>query len=157
MLKKPIEIYGVGGVKIGIRECVLEDCARICEINKGAFGYEYPLDKTIERLDYVLKKENNRLFVACAGEKVVGYIHGADYDCTYCAPLKNIMAIAVEERYRGRGAGRALLEAVENWARACGCSGVRLVSGFNRESAHGFYEHCGYRLRKQQKNFIKLF
>ena len=140
-----------------VRECHASDYAAIYNLNQNAFGYEYPLERTKERLSKILERPTDRLFVACVDDQVVGYIHGSDYECTYSDPLKNIMAIAVDESCRGRGVGRALLSAVEDWARADGCCGVRLVSGFNRTGAHEFYLHCGYALRKQQKNFIKLF
>jgi GNAT superfamily N-acetyltransferase len=140
-----------------IRECCISDYNRIHDINQYSFGYEYPLDKTKERLSLILKRPTDKLYVACINDNVVGYIHGSDYECTYSDSLKNIMAIAVEEAFRGKGVGKALLNAIENWAKECNCCGVRLVSGFDRTNAHAFYLHCGYINRKQQKNFIKLF
>lgn len=140
-----------------IRECNISDYIKIYEINKNALGYEYPLNKTKDRLSEILKRRTDKLFVACINDNVVGYIHGSDYESTYSDPLKNIMAIAVDETYRGNGIGKALLSAIENWAKECDCCGVRLVSGLNREGAHEFYLRCGYINRKQQKNFIKIF
>lgn len=140
-----------------IRECQIEDYERIYEINKNGLGYDYPLDKTKIRLAEILEQPANKLYVVCVEGVVVGYIHGSDYECTYSDPLKNIMAIAVDEAFRGIGAGRLLLEAIEQWARDCDCDGVRLVSGHNRINAHGFYMNCGYTMRKEQKNFIKIF
>ena len=87
----------------------------------------------------------------------MGYIHGSTYDCTYSEPLITILGIAVDEHQRGHGIGRALLERLENWSKKCGCSGVRLVSGFNRFAAHNFYLCYGYTDRKDQKNLIKIF
>lgn len=142
---------------ITIRPCRNEDSFRIYEINKLAFGYEYPWEKTAQRLGEILQRKTDRLFAAELNGRVVGYVHGSDYECTYSDSLKNIMAIAVEESCRGKGIGKRLLAAVENWAREDDCCGVRLVSGMNRTDAHGFYAHCGYRERKLQKNFIKLF
>jgi GNAT superfamily N-acetyltransferase len=89
--------------------------------------------------------------------EVVGYIHGCDYDCVYSDSLKDILGIAVDPAYQGRGIGRLLLSALEDWARQDGCAGVRLVSGFERHGAHQFYMRCGYTHRKDQKNFVKLF
>ena len=140
-----------------IRECLVTDYEDIYQLNKNAFGYEYDLEKTKSRLRNILKRSTDKIFVACVDKKVVGYIHGSDYECSYSDSLKNIMAIAVYEDYRGRGAGKALLNAIENWAKESNCCGVRLVSGFNRIEAHKFYLHCGYSLRKEQKNFIKKF
>ena len=140
-----------------IRECCLSDYESIYEINKNALGYDYPVEKTKNRLFKILKRPTDRIYVVCDDDKIVGYIHGSDYECTYSDSLKNILAIAVDESYRKKGVGKTLLTAIETWAKECGCCGVRLVSGFNRPNAHEFYLHCGYINRKQQKNFIKLF
>lgn len=140
---------------IQIRKAQVEDAKRLHEINNTAFGYYYPEDKTRKKLGEILERETDCILVACKEGTVVGYIHGADYECIYSDSLKNIMAIAVEESYQGLGIGKRLLEGIEAWAKEDGCEGVRLVSGFNREKAHGFYQHCGYDLRKDQKNFIK--
>lgn len=142
---------------IQIREAVVADGSSIYIINKNALGYEYPEEKTKVRLEYILKRETDKIYVAYEADKIIGYIHGADYECTYVDSVKNIMAIAVDEKYRGLGAGKKLLEAIEKWAEQDGCVGVRLVSGYNRQHAHEFYRHCGYDLRKDQKNFIKYF
>jgi GNAT superfamily N-acetyltransferase len=140
-----------------IRIARTDDIIQIHEINKTSLGYNIPLELAKERIEYILKKDCYRIYVACMDEKVVGYIHGGDYDCTYSAPLKNILALAVDEHYQGRGVGKFLLQSIEQWAKEEGSIGVRLVSGFNRVDAHQFYLHCGYHLRKEQKNFIKYF
>ncbi|MHB8963030.1 MAG: GNAT family N-acetyltransferase [Saccharofermentanales bacterium] len=67
------------------------------------------------------------------------------------------MALVVDKNYRNLGVGRQLMESAEQWARQTGSIGVRLVSGFSREEAHRFYIACGYHLRKEQKNFVKIF
>lgn len=142
---------------INIRLATENDYKGIFELNSFAFGYYYPQEKTAERLKNILGRDTDRIWVACEDNLIVGYIHGADYECTYSDSLKNVMAIAVDERFRGKGIGRELLTALEKWAEESGCVGVRLVSGFNREVAHGFYCHCGYVLKKDQKNFVKIF
>ncbi len=140
-----------------IRKAHLSDVSRIRELNRTGLGYDYPEDKTLKRLNAILRRPTDIIFVAEYNGEAAGYIHAADYECTYCDSLKNIMAIAVDERYRGKGIGRKLLETAEGWAKSCGCSGVRLVSGCERTQAHKFYLHCGYTLRKEAKNFIKYF
>ncbi len=142
---------------IVILEAARDDFKRICELNRTALGYDYPEDKTLDRLKVVLGRPADRVFIAEYMGETAGYVHAADYECAYCDSLKNIMAIAVDERYRGLGVGRKLLEAAECWAKSCGCTGVRLVSGIARTDAHKFYLSCGYTLRKEAKNFIKLF
>ena len=144
-------------VEIAIRLAKTDDTEAIREINRKAFGYESDFAETKKQLTRILSKPEIRIIVAEVNQRVVGYIHGADYDCTYAKPLKNIMAIGVLDEFRGLGIGRRLLEEVENWAKSDGCAGVRLVSGYNRAAVHQFYLRCGYYDRKDQKNFMKIF
>lgn len=142
---------------IHIREAKLEDAKRICELNKAALGYDYPEDKTKRRLKFIMARRTDRVYIAEYNGEVAGFVHGADYECMHCDSLKNVVALAVDERFRGCGIGRKLLSAVEVWAEMSGCAGVRLTSAFSRTEAHEFYKHCGYIVRKEQKNFLKLF
>jgi len=143
--------------ELTIRAARDNDAEAIYLLNKYAFGYDYPLEKTRIRLHTILTTKRDKIYVALLNSRVVGYVHSSDYECIYNESLKNILALAVDEAQRGRGIGRALLQTVENWAKEDGSSGVRLVSGFNRHDAHNFYLSCGYTHRKDQKNFIKLF
>lgn len=139
-----------------IRPCVIDDAQHIYQMNKDEMGYAYSFDDTVKKLEKVLLNDNTRVFVAeCDGE-VIGYIHSADYQLLYVPPMKNILGIAVSSDYRNRGVGRALLAAVETWAKESGCTSVRLTSGAERESAHAFYKNCGYEFVKQQYNFRKM-
>ncbi|SDN31843.1 GNAT family N-acetyltransferase [Acetanaerobacterium elongatum] len=140
-----------------IRPANPQDGMAIYKLNRDAFGYEFNPQRTCERLAEILSNVSNHIFVAERAGQVIGYLHAADYDCTYSEPLKNILAVAVEERERGNGVGRMLLQAVEAWAKESGACGVRLASGFNRQPAHQFYLACGYSHRKDQKNFVKIF
>lgn len=139
-----------------IRPCTADDFERIHHLNTVAFGYHYDLPSTQKRLSALLKRETDKIYVACVAGLVVGYIHACDYECSYADPQKNILALAVDPAYQGRGIGRALLQAAEAWAQACGCKGMRLVSGYDRTQAHAFYRHCGYTSRKPQENFVKV-
>lgn len=140
-----------------IRLGLPEDAAAICRLNLAALGYDYPLERTQKRLEAILRQPENRLWIAELEGRPVGYVHAANYDCLYMEPLKNILALAVDGAAQRQGVGRALVAAVEAWARESGCAGVRLVSGMDRQGAHLFYEACGYRVRKAQKNFIRVF
>ena len=150
-------MQGVGYLKIGIRFAKIEDAQRIFTINEHSLGYYFTVENTKRQLALLLQSSFDKILVAEADGKVIGYIHASDYECTYCDPLKDVKALAVDQQYRGYGTGRKLLLAIENWAMICGCAGVRLISGTDREGAHQFYLHCGYTLRKQHKNFVKYF
>lgn len=120
-------------------------------------GYEYPVDKTKNKLERLLKSDKDKIFVATVQSIVVGYIHASDYDTIYAPHMKNIMGIAVSNAYKKQGIGKAMLKEVEKWAKETGASGIRLVSGSSRTGAHEFYRRCGYDGGKQQLNFKKYF
>ena len=145
------------GTGVGVRPATPGDGAAIQALNRDSLGYDYPPAATAARLAHILADPAQRVYVAEWEGRVVGYVHGADYECTYADPLKNVLALAVDERYRGRSGGRRLLAELEDWARACGCAGVRLASGMDRAGAHRFYLACGYTHRKDQRNFLKRF
>lgn len=140
-----------------IRPARETDAKGIWKINADSLGCAYDLEKTKIQLSTALGRPYYQFYVAEWQGKVVGYIHGGDYLCTYVDPLKDILALAVLPGCQGLGIGRLLLNRLEEWAKEEGCAGVRLVSGYNRTDAHRFYLHCGYTDRKDQKNFIKLF
>lgn len=140
-----------------IRIAAIEDYEDIYRLNKEGLGYDYPVEKTKDKLQVILDLTEDKIFVADHEGKVAGYIHLSSYECTYCDNLKNIMALVVDEAYRKMGIGRRLIQTAEEWAKGSGSKGIRLVSGYNRTTAHQFYLACGYVLRKEQKNFIKWF
>ena len=70
-------------------------------------GYDDDREKTKRRLAAILQRPTDRVFVACEpGGGVVGYLHGSDYECTYSNSMKTIVALVVDEAFRGAGAGR---------------------------------------------------
>lgn len=59
-------------------------------------------------------------------------------------PLLNLHDLAVLPTHRGRGVGRALLEAVERKARELGCAKVTLEVGDQNLRARALYEAVGF-------------
>lgn len=140
---------------MNVREASINDAKAIHRINSDSLEYDFPLDETIKQVAKILSLPNSKLFVACKGELVVGYIQMSDYENTYHQSLKNVITLAVDNQYQHLGIGSALLETAEKWAKSEGSLGIRLVSGFERESAHQFYEKHGYQIRKKEINYIK--
>jgi predicted N-acetyltransferase YhbS len=138
-----------------IRDVTADDAAAISEINREALGYDFPAQDTRAQLERIVKAPNIVLLVAVDGEEILGYIQLSDYENTYHRPLKNLITLATSPRHQRRGVGRRLLEAGEEWARADGACGVRLVTGQNRVDARKFYAANGYEVRKEQTNLIK--
>ena len=140
-----------------IREAVPEDAGAVCELCAAALGYECPLGEQglAQRLGEIAARGEERVFVACEGGEVAGFAHIAPYQPLFEPKMKNVLGLGVGESFRLLGAGRALLEAIEQAAREDGCEAVRLKSADFRVGAHEFYSRCGYKMVKAQKQFVK--
>lgn len=55
-----------------------------------------------------------------------------------------LVALVVEEKYRGRGIGRNLVEAAETRAHEMGCLLMEVTSSRSRDEAQRFYRGRGY-------------
>ncbi|MBS6500032.1 MAG: GNAT family N-acetyltransferase [Clostridium sp.] len=141
---------------LNIRKVSISDYKDIYLLNKE-LGYLYEEEKVREKIKYIIENEKDIILVAYIDNNIVGYIHGSEYELLYSDSLINILGFVVKESYRKNGIGTALINKLEGIAREKKYSGIRLVSGIERENAHRFYERNGYIYRKEQKNFIKLF
>ena len=59
-------------------------------------------------------------------------------------PVGRLTALVVDERARGRGVGRALIDAAEGILIERGCVLIEVTSNKRRTDAHAFYERLGY-------------
>jgi GNAT superfamily N-acetyltransferase len=66
-----------------------------------------------------------------------------------------VSALVVFDKDRGRGVGRVLLKAADDFFLRKGCSRVELTSGDSRTDAHRFYLSNGYEV--SGKRFIKFY
>ncbi len=137
-----------------IREANVNDYTDIHKICCQDLGYTCNADLVKERLKN-LDSSRERVFVAVMDGKVVGYVHAEKYNTLYFESLVNILGLAVSKAYRRKGCGKALMNAVENWAKVCGIHAVRLNSGKARTEAHKFYRSIGYDNEKAQIRFFK--
>ena len=140
-----------------IRDAIDDDYESIYLLNLNGLGYDYSKERTKQRLAQVVESKVCKFLIAECNGIIAGYIHVVDYEVTYSDSIKNILALVVDEQFRGNGIGRALLSAVEAWAKETGSVGIRLNSSMARTEAHKFYETCGYVNRKEQKNYVKVF
>lgn len=141
---------------VSIRRVSISDYKDIYMLNKE-LGYLYEEEKVREKIKYIIENKKDIILVAYINNNIIGYIHGSEYELLYSDSLINILVFVVKESYRKNGVGTALIDKLEEIAIEKKYSGIRLVSGIDREDAHRFYERNGYIYRKEQKNFIKLF
>jgi GNAT superfamily N-acetyltransferase len=108
-------------------------------------GYPAALEDVARRLDRFLASEADSLVVAEVDESVVGLasLHES-LALEYDEPAAKLSAIVVDADHRGRGVGKALVEALEAEARARKCALIFLTTNERRADAHAFYEAVGF-------------
>lgn len=117
----------------------------------------YAADETFitSRLALLASSANDRIYVAECRARIVGLLSFHVFPLFHePACLGRITALVVKEDSRGRGVGRALIEAAETFAWKVGCSRVEVTSGDSRSGAHAFYETVGY--HRSHQRFLKM-
>lgn len=142
-------------MKITVCRCIPIDYVELHALNINEMGYSSSEEQTKSQLSKILTDTSNAVFVALYDDKVIGYIHGAEYNLIYAEPMVNVLGIAVGAEYKKKGVGKALLSALEDWARERDIHSIRLTSGTVRTDAHVFYEKCGFIFKKNQRYFTK--
>jgi len=141
-----------------IRRCMVSDSRRIYELCRISLGYDFTAEQVENNVRKLIGSPENLLLVAVDEEdEVVGFIHASNHDPVYAPPMKDIMAVAIDESYRHIGIGSRLIKAVEEWARATGAHGIRTNSGIEQKSAVRFYKSCGFEYIKTLYNLRKMF
>ena len=137
-----------------VRPLTAGDAEAICEICSEDLGYPCTVELVKSKIAG-LDSAREAAFVALSDDKCIGYIHVEKYDTLYFETMANILGIVVRKNCQAGGAGTALLQAAEGWAKDRGITLMHVISGATRTGAHAFYESRGYVFGKMQKNFSK--
>lgn len=144
----------LGGMGMIYREFEPKDLPAIRDLLENDLGYRCEVDGLQKRIDEMMMRGNYKIFVACDGYDVVGFIGCVTY---LAFELDNegmkIIALAVSTEYRGKGVGSGLIKTAEDWAKENDVGVILVNSGLQREKTHIFYENKGY--RKKSYGFIK--
>lgn len=137
-----------------VRAAVLADAAAIAGL-VTQLGYPTEGAAMEPRLGRMLSLSHHTIVVAESSGEVVGFVgacvdHGVELNA-----YGRITALAVDEKWRGRGVGKRLVEQVERWCRERGADRVTLTSGQHRPESHKFYKAIGYEATGVR--FIKRF
>ena len=108
-------------------------------------GYPTSPGQMTKRLEAILDKSGYHSLVAEMNGEAVGFFCLGievlyERDCL-CGRL---LALVVDERFRGAGIGEALVLAAEAWFADQGVHTVMLTSRYTRLDAHRFYKRLGY-------------
>jgi len=118
-------------------------------------GYPSTAEQTLRRFRGIADAPDARVWVADLDGAIVGWIHLFGNRLLESDPDIESGGLVVHEDARGRGVGRALVNAAEDWARERGYSVVSVRSNVIRKEAHEFYKGLGFEPTKSQFKFRK--
>jgi len=118
-------------------------------------GYPVDAPAVLARMRQIAGDRNRAVLVACVEGEVVGWIDLSVEYHLQSEPAALIGGLVVSETVRGRGIGRQLCVAAEDWARGLGIARLRVRSNAVRERAHAFYLRDGYTRVKTSAVFEK--
>ena len=87
--------------------------------------------------------------------RVVGWLHGSEQELLESGRRCEIVGLVVDPEHRGRGIGRRLIAAVEQWAVGRGLEQMTVRSNILRSESHPFYQRLGYVQTKTQHAYRK--
>lgn len=138
-----------------IRTATLADAEALAPLS-GQLGYPADARTIAHRLSDITGRDAGVVLVAVGADGMVcGFAHAEPRRLLIAEPFVELAALVVSETARGHGAGKALLAAVEAWAKEQGFRRVRVRSNVIRDRAHRFYLREGYAERKRQVVFFK--
>lgn len=127
-----------------MREAAATDASAIATL-LGQLGYPSAAEAMPTRLAGMAGERRTLALVAEHEGTVVGLITAHVVAAIHAdEPLALLTALVVQDRARGQGVGRALVEHAEHWARALGAVRLSVLTATHRDEAHRFYEHLGY-------------
>jgi GNAT superfamily N-acetyltransferase len=117
-------------------------------------GYpKLTVDETNQKIS-AYSSENYALLVIEADHEVAGFISLHWFDIFHSmGKIGRISAFCVDEKQRGKGLGKNLLKAAEDFLISKGCNKLEVTSNEKRIRTHKFYADCGY--IEDSRRFVK--
>ena len=108
-------------------------------------GYPSTEQDVLARLGYWTADPHSQVLVADQDDRPLGClsVHAVPY-FERTGSWARIESLVVDEALRGRGVGKALLNAAEALAKRWGCLAVEVTSSRHRTDACAFYQRSGY-------------
>lgn len=122
------------------------DAAEISRL-LGQLGYPVEVEATPERIERMSRGGRAVVLLATDGTGTIGVATAHILSVLNRArDVAWLTALVVDEAVRGRGVGRALVSAVEAFARESDCVRLSVTTYLDRTDAHAFYARIGFEL-----------
>ena len=100
--------------------------------------------KEFEDLIYDMRHMEYKMIGIFEKEKLITYAGVAIQTNLYHKRHLYVFDLVTDEKLRGQGYGKMMLEYLQDYSRVGMCENIVLSSGFAREEAHRFYESDGF-------------
>lgn len=117
-------------------------------------GYSVALPELCERFKELSRLSHHALFVV-VDEEVRGWMHLELVSDLIEEKKVEIKALVVDEKERGKGFGRLLINSAREWAKTYRVSTIYLSCNIIRDRAHAFYLREGFR-KVKTSHFFEL-
>ena len=125
-----------------IRRMVKEDIPELTLLYKQFWNEDSPI-KLMEKKFTELRENPNYVFISALEENhLIGSVSGIICEELYgeCKPFLVIENLIVDQKYRRKGTGKALMNEIEKIATEQGCYQILLITHNDRTDAIAFYE-----------------
>jgi ribosomal protein S18 acetylase RimI-like enzyme len=140
-------------IRIQVRAAQEKDLDRLVSLLESLFALErdfaFHPQRQLQGLQRMLVFERARILVAETGGRIMGMCSGQlTVSTAEGGDAMLVEDLVVHPDFRGRGAGRMLLDGLAQWGRERGVSRLQLLADRNNRAALGFYERLGWRTTK---------
>ena len=139
-------------MEIQVRKAAPTDIQSITRLS-FQLGYSQTEEATATNLEWVDKSENDDAYVADLNGQVIGWMQVTYVVRLESKPFCELVGLVVDEKARGGGVGKLLIEKAIEWAKSRSTETLRLRTNVIRTEAHKFYQKVGFTLIKEQKIF----
>lgn len=141
-------------LKFKIRPAVLHDVSSIHELS-WQLGYTPSLQQVKNNLEITLRHPDFEVVVIEHNQCVVGWMNLHRRVRIEDVAFLQIVALVTDEKVRGMGFGKKLLQYAQLRAQDQQLAFLGLYSSKRRHEAHGFYESAGFKKIKESYFFQK--
>ena len=128
-----------------------ENLARL----SAQLGFPITKERAESRLRDVAGAPDHAVILAECGGRVAGLVELRRVRLVTSWRQVEIVALVVDEQFRGRGIGSLLLAEAERWAHDLRCGKIRVRSDNAREFAHALYRKSGFEPARTETMFEK--
>ncbi|HZK86120.1 MAG TPA: GNAT family N-acetyltransferase [Desulfosporosinus sp.] len=129
-----------------IREMIADDISELAQLYRQFWNEESCVETMHKQFNKFQKNDLHILISAIENNKLIGSVMGVICEELYgdCKPFLILENMIVDNNYRNKGVGKALISMLEEIATKRNCTQVILVTESNRIDACKFYGSVGY-------------